>query len=147
MGNRLALLIQVGQAVKQAGEGQLGQGELERMQENGAKGRVVEIDGTSFNCLCQYFTIGKKSVKAFDSKVPQRTGRTGHLWYLGIQATCLNQCNNVVVNICFDHDADKDDCGDDDDDESDEACIENSPRSHLVDEGKASPGSPARVAT
>ena len=47
MGNRLALLIQVGQAVKQAGEGQLGQGELERMQEKGAKGRVVEIDGTS----------------------------------------------------------------------------------------------------
>ena len=78
MGNRLALLIQVGQAVKQAGEGQLGQGELERMQEKGAKGRVVEIDGTSFKCLCQCFTIGKNSVKAFDSKVPQRTGRTGH---------------------------------------------------------------------
>ena len=53
MGNRLALLIQVGQAVKQAGEGQLGQGELERMQEKGAKGRVVEIDGTS----CHWFQL------------------------------------------------------------------------------------------
>ena len=54
------------------------------------------------------------------------------------------------MNISFEHDADKDDCGDDDDDESDEGCIENSPRSHLVDGGKASlgsPGSPARVAT